>query len=81
MPKSSFAAAAVISQGRRELEGHSPETIFQILRKRFRNLDIDISDEELHRIASDIAMRVVSEETTTEHRTGEPTQKSPESAA
>lgn len=55
MLKKSSALAAVISQSRLELEGHSPEVAFQILRKRFRNLHVEISDEELERIASDIA--------------------------
>ena len=54
MLNNSFAAT-VISQSRRELVGHTPEVIFQILHDRFRTLHVQISDDEIQRIADDIA--------------------------
>lgn len=51
------SATDIIAQARTELQGRTEEDVFRVLRQRFRERALYISDSELRRIAADLVRR------------------------
>lgn len=51
------SATEIIAQARTEILGRSEDEVFRVLRQRFRESSLYISDSELRRIAADLVRR------------------------